>query len=493
MKIKRFLAAFSAVAMSAVIAVPTAAFADDTTTTTTTANYKRGNTTTTTTSSGETTTTPTNTSEDVTGIYFTKYLVMDKEANVPNVEFSYTISKYDPSKSDGVILNQGDNSRATYTVFNGVGSPVITNVGSGTTTAASGSVTFTSSDTTYNEDDYKTSDDATDMSGKDKGHVEFITKDDEKDEKYARQDVSIDFSKLNFDEPGIYRYVITESVSGTNQGVTNDSIADRTLDIYVEWKNESDTSKGLQITGYNIYDGKVSDSVANTTNSANGESDTSAVSNATKDPYYTNSYDSSDLTFGKEVTGNQGSKDKYFKFTVTISGATENTKYTVITANADTAPEVNSATNKSYTADVMGNANNVTELTASTKTDNAATYEVTHDFYLHDGQYITIQGLAKGTTYTITENEEDYTKTDGITAAISTFDKDNDGTNDALSGSTSGLIASEDVYTGFTNEKDGVIPTGIILSVAPYAAAGIVIVGAIVFLVIRSKRKAQED
>lgn len=36
---------------------------------------------------------------------------------------------------------------------------------------------------------------------------------------------------------------------------------------------------------------------------------------------FKNSYDTSDLTIRKEVTGNQESKDKYFEFTVKITSA----------------------------------------------------------------------------------------------------------------------------------------------------------------------------
>ena len=42
------------------------------------------------------------------------------------------------------------------------------------------------------------------------------------------------------------------------------------------------------------------------------------------------------------------------------------------------------------------------------------------------------------------------------------------------------------------NVKEGVIPTGVILSVAPWVIAGIVIIAGVVFFAIRSRKKYEE-
>ena len=49
------------------------------------------------------------------------------------------------------------------------------------------------------------------------------------------------------------------------------------------------------------------------------------------------------------------------------------------------------------------------------------------------------------------------------------------------------------IYTGFTNDRSGVIPTGVILSVAPWAIAGVVILAGVVFFAIRSRKKYEEE
>ena len=70
-----------------------------------------------------------------------------------------------------------------------------------------------------------------------------------------------DFSKVQFTEPGIYRYVVTES--GTSQGITNDADLTRIVDVYVN-DVTTDEGKALTIAGYVLH------------SSENGEPDVAA-------------------------------------------------------------------------------------------------------------------------------------------------------------------------------------------------------------------------
>lgn len=240
-------------------------------------------------------------------------------------------------------------------------------------------------------------------------------------EKTATKQAKVDLSACSFSEPGVYRYIITES--GTNNGVTNDAKTKRTLDVYIE--NGAD--KTLQVAGYAFYEGEKTDAPSKTAETATGKSEG-----------YTNTYDTYDLTFGKEVKGNFGSLDQYFEFTVTIA-ADEGTVLQVDISDADATPASNTATTKTTAA-------NPTTLTAGAN-------GITQKFYLHDGQYITIKDLPANATYSVTEDREDYQSANGIVAA------DNDDSV-AHTDPQSGSITA-DVKTGYTNTRNTVTPTGV--------------------------------
>ena len=72
------------------------------------------------------------------------------------------------------------------------------------------------------------------------------------------------------------------------------------------------------------------------------------IYDTTKDKGFTNEYATQDLTFSKTVTGNQGSREKYFQFTVKISNAVAGTKYDVDLTNAVASAPENLATKTEY-------------------------------------------------------------------------------------------------------------------------------------------------
>ena len=343
--------------------------------------------------------------------------------------------------------------------------------------------------------------------------------------KSVTKDITMDFSNIKFPEPGVYRYYITEQdndIPGMKYDVTaedeehltieNSRI--RTLDIYVEdikadseAGNSGSVAEGLKITGYVLYKNQVtgcpligSNATSGTaiespvTINANGifvasgtATGATMVANQTKTNNIINFYATNNLTFGKEVTGNQGSRDKYFKFTVTageasVKGADE---FIVDMTKATKEPSKTAAT--VYTANDMADANNVTKV-------NGAELLEGKDFYLQDGDYITIQGLPQGFVYTVAEVNEDYTKTEKIAETVSSLDwnADHEGV-DALNDALTGTINNADIHTGFTNSKEGVIPTGVLLTMAPVIVVGVVVIAGLAFFAVRSaKRKATE-
>lgn len=363
---------------------------------------------------------------------FDKYLVMDAQAQVPNVSFSYAVTAGQAKAYDV------DGKK--FEVLAGVDADKVTMAGVGSETA--GTIAYAQGDATLQDDN-------------------ALVKDyDKATEKYAKKTAALDFSACQFTEPGIYRYVITES--GTNQGITNDADLTRIVDVYVEDASDVDGKK-LTIAGYVLHS-NTDDAPDITMGDDNGSG---GAYTATKSQGFTNIYDTSDLTFRKEVAGNQASRDKYFEFTVAITNAVAGTVYDVDITGADAISGTNAAT-------IAANAGK-TNPTSLTVGDDGT---VTQKFYLQHGQEVKIQGIAKDTNYAVTENAEDYKST---AAGVTDY-------TDAVNGT----VASADLKTSYLNTRDGVIPTGVAMAVAPFAA--VTLLGGIgaVTMVMKKKRDEEE-
>lgn len=280
------------------------------------------------------------------------------------------------------------------------------------------------------------------------------------DEKYVKKTVTIDFTQVTFAEPGVYRYNLTEKAS-SNLAIGTDPNT-YYLDVYV-----IDTAGTLSVSTYILHtDAAAPDSTTGTT----------ATAIADKVDGLTNRYPTTGLYFAKMVDGNQGSRDKYFKFTVALENLPVGAVLTVDINHADATSGSNAAT----IAANQGMAN-VTSLTVGSEG------KVTHDFYLQNGQYIAIYGLTENSTYEVTENAEDYASVAADTTAITIGSV-------TFNNATSGTIAKDNVYTGFTNTRNGVIPTGVLLSATPVIIVGVIVVAGIAFFAVSSaKRKAAES
>ena len=378
---------------------------------------------------------------------FEKYLLMDTQANVPNATFTYAVTAGNAKAYDV------DGKK--FQVLAGVDADKVTMAGVGEGAEAN-KIVFKQGDGSDTRD---TTTDA---------YVKDLTE----GKKYALKTATLDFSKVQFTEPGVYRYIITED--GTNQAITNDADLTRVLDVYVNDASTTDTdgnlTKKLTIAGYVLHSNENDEPDV-----AAGENFGSAGSYTDKKSQgFTNSYDTSDLTLRKEVTGNQASRDKYFEFTLNIDKAQPNTKYDVVIADAD-------ATSKTNAATISENAGKTNVTSITTGEDGKATAK----FYLQHGQQVTVQGIAKDTTYALTENAEDYKSTANIaTTPVVTIKEDTD------SAGVNGTIASKDLTTGYLNTRDGVIPTGVIMTVAPFAA--VTLLGAAGMVTIKMRKKEDD-
>ena len=377
---------------------------------------------------------------------FDKYLVMDRQAEVPNASFTYAVT--------AGTAKAYDVAGKKFAVLAGVDADKVTMAGVGTKTA--NTITYKPGDATLND-------------------VNALVKNYETlSEKYAKKTATLDFSACRFTEPGIYRYIVTES--GTNQAVTNDADATRVVDVYVnDDSNEAtnvevDSSRygyKLKIVGYVLHSN--ADDAPDVSLGENNGSTGSYV--ATKSQGFTNNYDTSDILIAKHVSGNQASRDKYFEFTVKITDAVPGTVYDVDLSDADATTKTNAAT-------ITANEGKTNPATLTVGKDGT----VTQKFYLAHNQSIVIQGVAKDSKYKVTENAEDYKSTPAD--AIDNTERRGD--------ATSGTVASEDIGTGYLNTRDGVIPTGVIMTVAPFAAVTL-LGGAGAVTMVMKKKKSEEE
>jgi len=351
---------------------------------------------------------------DASSCTFEKYLVMNNDATVPNVTFAFTIEA-------GTAI---PSANGTFEVLAGPGSPSI----------SAGQAAFTSTDSTTPEA----------QAGENRT-IAFQTA-DTSDEKFAVKTVTVDFSGVSFDEPGVYRYIIKESAA-TYTGVTIDSNDKRTLDVYV-----IDNNGTLEVSEYVLHTGTAAPAAGSNMGTADVATEGARLSD--KSSGFTNLYATRNLTFGKEVTGNQGSKNKYFAFTLSLENAIPGTVYNVDLSLAEATSGSNSAT-------IAANAGKTNPATITAGSDGKATAV----FYLHDGQYVTVKGVAKGTAYALTENAEDYLSTEKIASSVSSYEVS--GAAVALQDAVSGTIADAAVLTGYTNTRDGVIPTGVMMTAIP--------------------------
>ena len=330
-----------------------------------------------------------------------KNLVVDKDANIPDITFNYTIRRGTPKD-------------ATATTIEILESPL----GGGSI----GSAVFSNADTANTIDGLPTdANPSNPTAGK----------------KYVQKSVSITFPDGTFTKPGVYRFVINEA-NNNLPGVTYDSNPTRYLDVFVV----ADDNNVLSVNSYVLRD-------AATDIGTNGEY---VEDPGVKSSGYTNRLTQYDFEFSKTISGNQADKNKRFNFTLTITGANPGT-YPIIAH------------------DVEGNPTSITV---------GANGTATGEYSLTDGSTVKIIGLNAGAVCTVSENAEDYTATHSL----------DNGT--AVSGNSSGAVTltDSDHSVAFTNTRNGIIPTGIIMTIAPFAI-GICVFGAIIiFIISRRKRRS---
>ena len=363
---------------------------------------------------------------------FKKYLTVDADAQIPNASFEFAIN------AGTAVPGGSDNALAI------LAGPVVESNGEITAPTVA-PATFTSGMTT-------TPGDATDETDTTK--------------KFATSNIVFDFSGVTFSAPGVYRYVVTEKATDF-EGVTIDN-GTRYLDVFVQ-PTAADSSV-LEVATYSLRDAATSFERVEDPDHP-GEYLYQYVTDPGKktDGFY-NELETVDLQFSKKIEGNQADMTKRFAYTLELSDVNPGT-YT-LTFTGDAAAIIGD--NESVTGD-----NGVYTIVIPAEGDNARSY--TGTFYLTNGDVVTVNKLNTGYNYSVTENEEDYQKTANV---------DNDGDdNDFTDPYTGTGITAPLTKVGWTNTREGAIPTGVILTIAPFMI-GLLLFGAVMMFMISRRRRA---
>lgn len=248
--------------------------------------------------------------------------------------------------------------------------------------------------------------------------------------------VTVPLSRIAWPSVGIYTYDVNQT-AGSTAGVSYDN---KTLKMKVTVALDENTGDDAK-----YYVAFVTTTIAD----GNGDGITDVKSGS-----FENTYSAGSLAVTKNVTGNMGDRNQYFKITVTLTGET----------------------GKTYAASYPVSGGSKLE----NGTDNAAASTISigtpKDFYLKHGETFTIENLPYGVTYTVVE--DDY-KDEGYT----TTTKYSDDTNKKIDGAS-------DTVT-ITNNKGAIVDTGITLDSLPYVLLlAVSLVGMAAFVM---KKRAERE
>lgn len=251
---------------------------------------------------------------------------------------------------------------------------------------------------------------------------------------------TVDFSGVTFSKPGIYRYMITRSVAGSNAVSAVDGNI-RYLDVYVGWEGYDDETGGAispdaDLVIYNYVLVADTDNVPGT--------DGNYTDKDAKSEGYDNAYKTNSLVITKNVAGAMGNKSEDFSFNIDLTDS-ETSSVTVSINNVDTV----------YS------------------TDNS----IVLDEAISDNETITITGLPVGTEYTITETDAEGYETSYSENVTQDSSNSKEGRGTIVDGTNNVTV---------TNTKDAVTPTGIAMTIAPYAIMVVAAAG-VAFLFLRRR------
>lgn len=390
--------------------------------------------------------------DTIDSVQIKKYLVIKKNVTSPTVSFTYTLAS-------GTAIPATD---TTHEIKAGPDGAVFASTGG------------TSMTVVFAPDDALTPE----SSAPSGSTIQFATA-DTSDEAYVEKDITVGLSGVTFPAAGIYRYIITEQTPEAT-GITYDSVNKRYIDVFVHKYDQGEDDKYVAYTAIV----KLNDGAPDTEGKADA---------ATKSTGFTNRYATDNLSFSKEVTGNQSSFNQYFKFTVKLTGSLSTVSgdtHVKLGGVFDAKPAESMAT--VYDGDVMARANSIETFDDEGESIYTKRSYVTlsqliegKDFYLKGGQSISLTGLPTGMGYVVTEVEEDYTPSVEVTGDEDCSKNENSVTDSALTQNTN---------LAFINERSGIIPaTGVAAAFALPVAVLLAGIAGIVLLVLKRLKGSNDN
>lgn len=260
-------------------------------------------------------------------------------------------------------------------------------------------------------------------------------------ESHASKEVSVDFSGVSFSSAGIYRYVITETdpvgVAGLATSSEDNIIY---LDVYV-----TNQASGLQVTYYQMTTSGNPPIYSEDPNTPNY-----GISKFTEDA---DTYTTYQLEVTKNVEGTMGDRTKKFNIGVTLNGLVDGTKVTV---------------------------------DGITRSDAAADGALSVSKELANDESMVITGVPANAVYTVIEylNEnQGYDVTYKVDAGSETDAVYDEVDQPKYTTAVNQNMASTSHAVTVINTQNEIIPTGVVMDVAPYALmVAIALSGMMVFL-----------
>ena len=412
----------------------------------------------------------------------------------PAFTYTYTVTPDSPEKDITDATSQHASGLATSTkTLAGITTGVTVNSGTaGSATSATGTLAWTNAD--------------------------ILDADDEGEANY--KNVVIDFTNVVFTQPGVYRYVITETPDAADTSYVAAGITEgsgtrvRYLDVYVmrsSTYSDGSTAGEWMIYGYVCFYNDTAINAADlsttpikTTGFVAGTSDGSTA--VTADQYHTYN-----LTVGKTLEGDSTMNSHKFPFDVAWANPTGSAsgtfQYIVETTGTAQVTKVDVTATTSINGTnvaahmTVGGANAVS--TANKDGDPSIAHEATVKYIgIPQAAYATVTETndVTGTTYTTTAKETigsgsatDVEFTTASTAVLSTDSKTatTDQRDTAVYAQVSPVTADSNYAVQFTNKLAVISPTGIAFRIAPYAL--MLVAGVTLFIILAARRRKTKE